>query len=337
MDIAVIGLGLIGGSLLQALATGGHELWGFDTDPAVRATARTAAAQAPPHARWQVAADLRDAAVRADLVIIAVPFPAVDEVLHGLASAGYTGLVTDVVSVKGPVRDMVAQRLLGGHWRLAGYIGGHPMAGRETSGFAAADPSLFTGAPWVLCLEQDTSLTDWLVLADLVTRLGARVVPTTAAEHDRAVATVSHVPHLVAAALARAAAGDPLALTLAAGSFRDGTRVAATPPALTAAMCGGNAAAVGEALAGVTRCLQDAADALGSDHPVHALRPWLAPAAQVRAAWPPRAGARFELPARPDTLLALGREGGWVVAVTADRRTVLAARPLGPPAAAAPR
>jgi prephenate dehydrogenase len=330
VDIAVIGLGLIGGSLLQALATNGHELWGFDTDPAVRATARTAAAQAPPYARWRVAGDLRDAVTRAELVVIAVPFPAVDEVLHGLVSAGYTGLVTDVVPAKLAVRDLVAQRLLGGHSRLAGYIGGHPMAGRETSGFAAADPSLFTGAPWVLCLEPDTSLTDWLVLADLYTRLGARVVPTTAEEHDRAVAAVSHVPHLLAAALVMAAAGDQLALTLAAGSFRDGTRVAATPPELTAAMCGGNATAVSAALAEVLGKLGEAAAALGSDHSIHGLRTWLAPAAAVRQAWPARPGARFELPARPDALLGLGRDGGWVTAVTPDPRTVLAARPAPP-------
>jgi len=175
VNIAVIGLGLIGGSLLQALAAGGHRMWGYDSDPATRATARTAAAQAPPEARWQVTGELRDAVAHADLVVIAVPFPSVDEVLHGLMSAGYTGLVTDVTGVKAPVRDLVAQRLHSGHWRLAGYVGGHPMAGRETSGFAAADPSLFTGAPWVLCLEPDTSMADWLTLADLVTRLGARV------------------------------------------------------------------------------------------------------------------------------------------------------------------
>lgn len=332
VNIAVIGLGLIGGSLLQALAVGGHRMWGYDTDPATRATARTAAAQAPPRARWQVTGELRDAVAHADLVVIAVPFPSVDEVLHGLMAAGYTGLVTDVTGVKAPVRDLVAQRLHSGHWRLAGYVGGHPMAGRETSGFTAADPSLFTGAAWVLCLEPDTSLADWLTLADLITRLGARVVPTTAADHDRVVAAVSHLPHLVAAALTTAVAGDPLALTLAAGSFRDGTRVAATPPALTAAMCGGNAAAVSEALGNFTRLLEEAAAALGSDYPVHALRPWLAPAAEARSAWPPRAGARFELPARPDALLDLGREGGWVVAVNQGRRSVLAVRPMSPSA-----
>jgi prephenate dehydrogenase len=195
VDIAVIGMGLIGGSLLQALAAAGHTVWGYDADPATRANARTAAAQAPPHARWRVVGEVGDAVIPADLAVIAVPFPAVDEVLHALVSAGYAGLVTDVTSVKAPVRELVAHRLHGGHSRLAGFVGGHPMAGRETSGFASADPSLFVGCPWVLCLEPDTALTDWLVLADLFTRLGARVVPITGQEHDRAVATVSAVPH----------------------------------------------------------------------------------------------------------------------------------------------
>jgi prephenate dehydrogenase len=330
VNIAVIGLGLVGGSLLRALATAGHTLWGYDADPATRANARTAAAQAPTHARWRVMSSAAGAVEHADLAVVAVPLPAVDEVLHALMSAGYAGLVTDVTSVKQPVRDLVAHRLHGGHSRLAGFVGGHPMAGRETAGFAAADASLFVGAPWVLCLEPDTSPADWLTLADLFTRLGARVVPTTAAEHDRAVAAVSHVPHLVAAALATLVADDPLALTLAAGSFRDGTRVAASPPALTAAMCGGNAPAVAPTLATVTDALARAAEALRAEHPIPALRDWLAPAAVARSAWPPRPGSRLDLPAHPDALLRLGRDGGWVTAVAADRRTVTAVRPTPP-------
>jgi prephenate dehydrogenase len=327
VNIAVIGLGLIGGSLLRALAAGGHRVRGYDADPATRATARTAAAQAPPHGRWQVTGEVREAVAGAEVTILAVPLPAVDEVLDELVAAGYSGLVTDVTSVKGPVRDLVERRLRSGHSRLAGFVGGHPMAGRETTGFTAADPGLFADCAWVLCLEPDTSLPDWLALADLVTRLGARVVPATADEHDRAVAAVSHVPHLVAAAIAEAAAGDRLALTMAAGSFRDGTRVAASPPALTAAMCGGNPAAAG-ALATVTGLLAGAAAALGSDHPVPALRSWLEPGARVRAGWPPRPGSRLDLPANPGALLRLGTAGGWVTAVAGDRRTVTAVRPV---------
>jgi prephenate dehydrogenase len=358
VDIAVIGLGLIGGSLLRALGGAGHRVLGYDADPATRATARTAAARAAAGARWQITGTVRDAVAGGELVVIAAPLPAVADILDDLVAAGYSGLVTDVTSVKGPVRDLVARRL----HRLAGFVGGHPMAGRETSGFAAADAGLFAGCAWVLCLEPDTSLSDWLDLATLVTGLGARVVPATAEEHDRAVALVSHVPHLLASALAATAAVDPLALALGAGSFRDGTRVAASPPALTAAMCGGNAAAVTPALDAVLAALGAARAALTSGpatldravpdpiplnrpagdrpaaagraaagpedgDPIAALRTWLAAGHAARTGWPPAAGKTLELPARPDALLRLGRAGGWVTAVAADRKTVTATRP----------
>jgi prephenate dehydrogenase len=326
VDIAVIGLGLIGGSLLRALASAGHRLRGYDADPATRATARTAAAQAPARARWQVTGALPDAVSGAELAVVAVPLPAVDEVFDRLVGAGYAGLVTDVTSVKAPVREIAADRLRGVH-RMAGFVGGHPMAGRETSGFGAADPDLFAGCAWVLCLEPDTSMADWLALADLYTRLGARIVPTTAEEHDRAVAAVSHVPHLLAAALAASAAGDPLALTLAAGSFRDGTRVAAGAPELIASMCAGNPAAVAPALAAVQAGLAEAAKALAADDPIGALRSWLGAGAKVRTGWPPRPGSRRQLPVDREVLLRLGRAGGWLTAITADRRTVSAVLP----------
>ena len=317
MDVAVIGMGLIGGSLLQALAARGHRVVGFDADPATRATARTAAARAAAGGRWQVAGTIRDATAHAELVVLAVPLPALPSVLREMD--GYDGLVTDVTSVKGPVRDLMGD---------FAFVGGHPMAGKETSGFRSADPALIECSAWVLCLEPGrTSLPDWLTLADLFTSLGARVVPTTADEHDRVVAAVSHVPHLLAAALTTAVAGDPLAAALAAGSFRDATRVAATRPELIAAMCGGNAAAVGPALDAVLTTLDDLRAALAAPDPVAALRPLLAPASAARAAWPPVPGEQAELPVRSDVLLRLGRVGGWVTAVDKERRKVIAMRP----------
>jgi prephenate dehydrogenase len=323
--VVVIGLGLIGGSLLRALAVAGHHVLGYDADPSTRAMARTAAARAPVGARWQIAGSgAGPAAAGTDLAVLAVPLPAVGTVLDELVGSGYAGLVTDVTSVKGPVRDLVRARPM-----LAGYVGGHPMAGRETAGFGAADPTLFDGCAWVLCLEPDeTDLTDWLTLAGMLTALGARVVPTTAAEHDRAVAAVSHVPHLLASALMAAAAGDPLALTLGAGSFRDGTRVAAAPPALIGGMCGGNAAAVGPALDAVLSLLGTARDALDSADPIGAVADWLRPAATARAAWPPRSSESATIPAKSDILVRLGRAGGWVTEVSADLRTVTAVRPI---------
>jgi prephenate dehydrogenase len=332
VNIAVIGLGLIGGSLLRALAAGGHHVLGFDADPAVRATARNAAARVPAGGRWQVTATIRDAAADADLVVLAVPLPAIDDVLDALVGSGFHGLITDVTSVKVPVRQAVAARMRGSATPLAGFIGGHPMTGREVSGFVAADPALFVGAAWVLCMDEGVSLDDWLTLTDLCVTMGARVVPSTSEEHDRAVAMVSHVPHLLALALSMATGDDALALTLAAGSFRDGTRVAGTRPDLIAAMCGGNAEAVRPALAEVLSRLDDAAKALEQRDPVRAVRDWAGDGHAVRAAWPPAPGRPEEVPVNRDTLLRLGRAGGWVTMVAADRRTVTAFLPTGAPA-----
>jgi len=137
----------------------------------------------------------------------------------------------------------------------------------------------------------------------------------TAAEHDRAVAGISHVPHLLAAALSGVLAGNPLAGTLAAGSFRDGTRVAATRPELIAAMCGGNAPAVRQVLAGVVDDLESFARDLALDDPIAALTAGLQAPSELRRGWPPRPGDPVEVPAEFEALLALGRAGGWVSAV----------------------
>ena len=321
MDVAVIGLGLIGGSLLQALAARGHRVVGFDADPATRATARTAAARAATGTRWQVAGTVRDAIARADLVVLAVPLPALPAVFAELAD--YAGIVTDVASVKGTVRDLADQ-----HLRLGSFVGGHPMAGKETSGFRAAEVSLFEGCAWVLCLEPETTgLPDWLTLAAMIVDLGARVVPVTAAEHDEAVAQISHVPHLLAAALALILPDNPLAATLAAGSFRDGSRVAATRPELIASMCGGNAVAVGRVLHDVLGDLERFEQQLRTDDPTAALIPLLRRASAARNAWPPVPAESAELPIRAEVLLRLGQVGGWITEVDKVRRKVVAMRP----------
>src|SRR5262249_49275934 len=124
-----------------------------------------------------------------------------------------------------------------------------------------------------------------------------------------------------------AASSDPLALTLGAGSFRDGTRVAASPPPLTAAMCGGNAA-TRDALDAVISLLGTARAALDSADPIAALTTWLEPAARARPPRPPRPPTPAGLPAKADVLLRLGRAGGWITEVAADQQSVTAARPM---------
>ncbi|UQU65179.1 prephenate dehydrogenase/arogenate dehydrogenase family protein [Couchioplanes caeruleus] len=303
MNVAVIGLGLIGGSLLRALAARGHHVTGYDVSEATRHAAAEAAAEPGADGLgWRVAADIPDAVADAELVVLAVPLPALPVVTADLA--GFTGLITDVTSVKGPVRDLLKGRR---------YVGGHPMAGKESSSFLASDPDLFDGCAWVLCLEPgETELDDWLRLAALYTSIGARVVPATADEHDEAVARISHVPHLLAAALSGLIEGNPLAGALAAGSFRDGTRVAATRAELIAAMCGGNAAAVRRVLAEVLDRLEACDAELASPDPVAALTSSLRRPGELRRAWPVAGGVTVRVDREAGALLNLGRAGGWL-------------------------
>jgi prephenate dehydrogenase len=230
--VCVVGLGLIGGSVLRAAVRAGRQAWG--------ATASTSDSSAAAAAGFDVMSTVDDAVSRAAaqdaLVVLAVPLPAVDGVLRTVAARAPECRLTDVVSVKQPVAEAVA--------RVAPttlYAGGHPMAGRSTSGWESGAESLFDGAPWVVVADEETDLSAWREAAALALDCGAHVVPTTASEHDAAVARVSHLPHLLAAVLAATGAGGgPLALSLAAGSFADGTRVAGTRAELVLAMCEGN-------------------------------------------------------------------------------------------------
>src|SRR5918997_2114159 len=274
--VGVVGLGQLGGSLAAALVAAGRPVRGWDVDPAARE-----------------AAAARGVAISRELggvVGLAVPLPAMDGAVDGLA-VDPDATVTDLGSVKGPVLDSLGGRF-GGR-----YVGGHPMCGTERSGHTAVDPGLFTGARWAVCVEPGTELPRWLRVAEVAMAFGAEVVPVTATEHDDAVAAISHVPHLLAAALATAAGqAGPLALALAAGSFRDGTRVIGSDPAFVTAMVEGNAGPTAAALARVRAQLS---------------RPWpdlVAAGHAVRAASAGRRDVR--VPLDRTALLSLGRAGG---------------------------
>ena len=189
--VAVIGLGLIGGSVARRLARS-HDVTGWDTDPATRELAAAAG--------LAVAAGVEDAAAGADVTVLATPLAALATVLTALSTTDCP-VLTDVGSVKAPV--LAAARAAGVADR---FVGGHPMAGTERAGFAAADPALLDGAAWVLCVEDDTDLTAWLRVAELVTGAGGHAVPCRAADHDDAQARISGLPHLLALALAVAGA-----------------------------------------------------------------------------------------------------------------------------------
>ncbi|ANY06514.1 prephenate dehydrogenase [Pseudonocardia sp. HH130630-07] len=232
--VCVLGTGLIGGSLLRAAARAGREVWGTASSGA---TAAAAVADG-----FDVTTDTDAALTRARdadaLVVVAVPLPALEQVLRRIDAVAPACRLTDAVSVKVAVADAVAEFA-----PRARYVGGHPMAGTAESGWAAGDPDLFTGAAWVVAADDGLDLDVWRDVAELAWACGSRVVPAAIDEHDRAVARISHLPHLLAAVLASVGAGeqgDDLALALSAGSFADGTRVAGTRPELVLAMCEGN-------------------------------------------------------------------------------------------------
>jgi prephenate dehydrogenase len=231
----VVGTGLIGGSIALGLRRRGWHVSGLDVDE--------------EQLRAAVEAGVIDAAgddLGAEVIFVAVPAAAAAGVArHLLGQAGRLAdvVVTDVSGVKTAIVDEAD------HPR---FIGGHPMAGSEQTGLGGADPDLFEGAVWVLTPTAATDLESFDRLKGVVMSLGAEVLVLSAPDHDRLVAVVSHVPHLVAATLMNAASDsaeqDRALLRLAAGGFRDMTRVAAGHPGIWPDICTENAAAIIDAL-----------------------------------------------------------------------------------------
>ncbi len=227
-SVTIIGVGLIGGSLARAWKSRSENLriTGLDRPDVLEAALATGVID--------VGCERPDEAVaEADLVVIAAPVGAICPMLTTLAPLLSEGtVVTDVGSVKAPVMRHARSVL---HPKNP-FVGGHPMAGSAQSGVRSADPLLFENATYVLCppagLSSDAFLEQF---SDLVTRIeqtGANVLLLDADRHDQIAAVVSHVPQLVAVALMNLAAGaneaDSAFLRLAAGGFRDMTRIAAS-------------------------------------------------------------------------------------------------------------
>jgi prephenate dehydrogenase len=255
MHVALLGLGLIGGSIARAIAAergAGPDAVGED-EPGHRVVAWTPGGAGP---RRALAEGVIDAAVDdpgtavagADLVVLAAPPLACAELLRRLGTdlrpflpPGAT--VTDVASTKA---------LLVRTAREAGvpYVGGHPMAGRETSGFGAADASLFRGRPWVIA--EPVAGGDPALVRALALACGARPVEIEAERHDRLVAAISHLPILTSVALVEAVAGTPgatvedwpAAAALAASGWRDTTRLARGDVTMGTEIAATNAAAL---------------------------------------------------------------------------------------------
>ncbi len=236
----VVGLGLIGGSIGLALRRRGWHVSGTDIDPAraVRALEMGVVDHAGPD-------------TAAEITFLAVPVRSVpDAALAALAST--QGIVTDVGSVKGSIVEAV------NHPR---FIGGHPMAGSEQDGIDGAEADLFAGSVWVLTPTPTNDDDQLNLLRSVIVDLGADVVALAPEHHDALVAVVSHVPHLTAAALMRLTEqrGNEhrALLRLAAGGFRDMTRVASGHPGIWPDICVENRPAIVEVLDGLITSLQD--------------------------------------------------------------------------------
>ncbi len=238
MRVVIVGTGLIGASMGLALRRGGVEVVGLDTD------AENLSRAMELGALDATANDLVGVAPEADVVVVAVPVGAVAETALVALAAG-AAIVTDVGSVKGPIvgtiesaRPDLAER----------FVGGHPMAGSEQDGLEGASADQFVGATWVLTPTGHTSAEAFSAVRDLVGGLGAEVIATTPDQHDRLVAVVSHVPQLAATTLmdVAASAGEEHAtlLRLAAGGFRDMTRIAAAHPGIWPDICIANREAI---------------------------------------------------------------------------------------------
>ena len=217
----IIGTGLIGGSIGAALkrrgwVVTGHDVVGRRAERAVELGVTDRAGQDPD----------------ADLVFVATPAqavgPAAEEALRFYPRA----VITDVAGVKGPVLARISDPR---------FVGGHPMAGSEQEGVDGSDPEMFEGATWVLTPEPHTDPQAFTTVRSVVSSLGANVVELPARRHDDMVAMVSHVPHLTAATLMNLAADSALEhatlLRLAAGGFRDMTRIAAGEPTIWPDVC----------------------------------------------------------------------------------------------------
>ena len=227
----IVGTGLIGGSVGIALRERGWHVSGVDAEPGVAARAVALGA---------LTAEGTDRS--ADLVVVATPVHAAAGIIGEILASDQWNpdvIVTDVGSVKGPLVATVD------HPR---FVGGHPMAGSEQVGVEGATGDLFVGATWVLTPTATTDPDAYALVRNVLAEMGADVVALAPAQHDALVAVVSHVPHLAAATLMDLAAGlgqeHAVLLQLAAGGFRDMTRIAAGQPSIWPDICDDNAEAI---------------------------------------------------------------------------------------------
>jgi prephenate dehydrogenase len=238
--VAVLGTGLIGTSIALAASRVGCDVRGWDADPDTLGRA----------GGLDPAADLEEAVRDAEIVVVATPIATIPDLVARALAAAPGAIVTDAGSIKGQVVDAVRGRV--GASELSRYVAGHPMGGSERSGPDHASASVLDGIVWVLTPTEasDAALVDRL--ERWVARLGARPVRMDPLRHDRLVAFVSHLPQVASTALMALAAteesDEPDILLLAAGGFRDLTRLASSNALLWSDILVANRAQVAEAI-----------------------------------------------------------------------------------------
>ncbi|MBA9006396.1 prephenate dehydrogenase [Thermomonospora cellulosilytica] len=281
--IVVIGTGLIGTSVALAMRGRGAEVLLADRDGAsLELAARLGAGSPlPPDGPGEPA----------DLAVLAVPPAAVAPVLLDAQKRGLARVYTDVASVK--ALPLAAAAELGCDLRT--FVAAHPLAGSERSGPAAARADLFLGRTWAVCPAAQTDPAAVALVEELARACGAAPLRVEAAEHDRAVALVSHAPHVVSAATAaRLRGADEVALGLAGQGVRDVTRIAAGDPELWIGILAANAGPVADVLEEVATDLALAAALLrdGGEGAMEHVRELLSRGNAGRARIPGKHGGR---------------------------------------------
>ncbi len=247
--VAVVGTGLLGASVAMGLRVAGVDVALFDPSPTALALAVDLGAR-----RRLTGVDAPD------LVVVAAPPDVTADVVADALERHRDAVVTDVASVKARIAADLAERGAD----TTRYVGSHPMAGRERSGAIAARADLFLGRPWVLCPTPETGSGALAAVGALAAALGAPTSTLAAADHDEAVALVSHLPQVAASLVAgRLAVADARALDLTGQGLRDVTRIAASDPALWTAILAANSRSVRALLTGVRGDLDALIAALG--------------------------------------------------------------------------
>jgi prephenate dehydrogenase len=245
--LLIVGTGLIGTSLGLAVRRAGGSVHLHDRDPA-----RLALAVSLGAGDACASAGLSAGCGAFDLAVVAVPPRAVAAACIDALRSGIAAVVSHVASVQASIQVEVESALP----HTSNFVGSHPVAGRETSGPAGADPTLFQSRPWAICPPPQATPDAVDGLTRLVRATGAVPVQLGATDHDDLLARVSHLPQLVASALAATLAGQPDAAALAGPGFRDMTRLADSPAGLWSEIVAANRAAVGDALDALIAALE---------------------------------------------------------------------------------